>query len=281
MKKVIRDYALLTVATVLLSVGVYFFKFPNHFTTGGVSGISILLGELLPLVSPSTLMLLINYSLLAVGLVVLGKGFTVRTVYCSGLYSLLIWILEKVYPMTEPFTGQPVLELVFAIMLPAVASAIMFNLDASSGGTDIVAMILKKYTRLNISTALLVSDFFIALSSVLVFGIETCMFSVTGLVMKAFIVDGVIESINLCKYFTIVTERGDEICEYIIHDMKHSATRTQAEGAYSGQAKELVLVACRRSEAVRLKSRVRAIDPQAFMFISNTSEIIGKGFRGN
>lgn len=281
MKKTIRDYALLTLATVLLSVGVYFFKFPNHFTTGGVSGISILLGELLPFVSPSTLMLIINYSLLAVGLFILGKGFTVRTVYCSGLYSLLIWILEKVYPMTAPFTTQPVLELVFAIMLPAVASAIMFNLDASSGGTDIVAMILKKYTHLNISTALLVSDFLIALSSVLVFGMETCMFSVTGLVMKAFIVDSVIESINLCKYFTIVTDQADKICDYIISDMKHSATRVQAEGAYTKQAKELVLVACRRSEAVRLKSQVHAIDPQAFMFISNTSEIIGKGFRGN
>ncbi len=279
MKKYVKEYLLLTLSTALLSIGVYFFKFPNHFTTGGVSGISILLGEVLTFATPATMNMIINYALLLVGLIVLGKGFTLRTVYCSVLYALIIWVLEKVYPMSKPFTDQPLLELFFAILLPAIGSAIMFNMDASSGGTDVVAMIVKKYTAMNIGTALMVSDAVIALCSVFVFGIKTCLFSVLGLMMKAFLIDSVIESINLCKFFTIVTTRPHEVCEYIIKTMNHSATVVDGEGAYTGQERKLVLVACRRTEAVLLRRAVRAMDEHAFMFISNTSEIIGKGFR--
>lgn len=279
MKKYVKEYLLLTLSTALLSIGVYFFKFPNHFTTGGVSGISILLGEVLTFATPATMNMIINYALLLVGLIVLGKGFTLRTVYCSVLYALIIWVLEKVYPMSKPFTDQPLLELFFAILLPAIGSAIMFNMDASSGGTDVVAMIVKKYTAMNIGTALMVSDAVIALCSVFVFGIKTCLFSVLGLMMKAFLIDSVIESINLCKFFTIVTTKPHEVCEYIIKTMNHSATVVDGEGAYTGQERKLVLVACRRTEAVLLRRAVRAMDEHAFMFISNTSEIIGKGFR--
>lgn len=279
MKKYVKEYLLLTLSTALLSVGVYFFKFPNHFTTGGVSGISILLGEVLTFATPATMNMIINYALLLVGLIVLGKGFTLRTVYCSVLYALIIWVLEKVYPMSKPFTDQPLLELFFAILLPAIGSAIMFNMDASSGGTDVVAMIVKKYTAMNIGTALMVSDAVIALCSVFVFGIKTCLFSVLGLMMKAFLIDSVIESINLCKFFTIVTTKPHDVCEYIIKTMNHSATVVDGEGAYTGQERKLVLVACRRTEAVLLRRAVRAMDEHAFMFISNTSEIIGKGFR--
>ena len=279
MKKYVKEYLLLTLSTALLSVGVYFFKFPNHFTTGGVSGISILLGEVLTFATPATMNMIINYALLLVGLIVLGKGFTLRTVYCSVLYALIIWVLEKVYPMSKPFTDQPLLELFFAILLPAIGSAIMFNMDASSGGTDVVAMIVKKYTSMNIGTALMVSDAVIALCSVFVFGIKTCLFSVLGLMMKAFLIDSVSESINLCKFFTSVTTKPHEVCEYIIKTMNHSATVVDGEGAYTGQERKLVLVACRRTEAVLLRRAVRAMDEHAFMFISNTSEIIGKGFR--
>ncbi len=279
MKKYVKEYLLLTLSTALLSVGVYFFKFPNHFTTGGVSGISILLGEVLTFATPATMNMIINYALLLVGLIVLGKGFTLRTVYCSVLYALIIWVLEKVYPMSKPFTDQPLLELFFAILLPAIGSAIMFNMDASSGGTDVVAMIVKKYTSMNIGTALMVSDAVIALCSVFVFGIKTCLFSVLGLMMKAFLIDSVIESINLCKFFTIVTTKPHEVCEYIIKTMNHSATVVDGEGAYTGQERKLVLVACRRTEAVLQRRAVRDMEDLDFMFISNTSEIIGKGFR--
>ena len=275
----IKNFLLITLGTVLTAVGIYFFKFPNNFSTGGVSGISILLGKLVPFLSPAVSMWVINLILLLIGFLFFGRGFGLMTAYCSMLYSFLTWLFEVIYPMTAPFTDQPFLELCFAMMLPAVGSAILFNCNASTGGTDIVAMILKKYTSLDIGKALLVSDALIAFSACFVFDIRTGLFSLLGLIIKAFVVDSVIESINLCKYFSIVTSCPDAICDYIIREMNRSSTVIDAIGAYSHENIKLILVACRRSEAVRLRQYIKTVDPKAFMFITNTSEIIGKGFR--
>ncbi len=274
-----KNFLLITLGTVLTAVGIYFFKFPNNFSTGGVSGISILLGKLVPFLSPAVSMWVINLILLLIGFLFFGRGFGLMTAYCSMLYSFLTWLFEVIYPMTAPFTDQPFLELCFAMMLPAVGSAILFNCNASTGGTDIVAMILKKYTSLDIGKALLVSDALIAFSACFVFDIRTGLFSLLGLIIKAFVVDSVIESINLCKYFSIVTSCPDAICDYIIREMNRSSTVIDAIGAYSHEDRKVILVACRRSEAVRLRQYIKTVDPKAFMFITNTSEIIGKGFR--
>jgi len=278
MKKQIRDYAILSFASLLVAVGVYFFKFPNNFTYGGISGLSVLLGRMFKLSSTATLNIILDYSLLALGLIVLGRNFAVRTVYCCMLYSFLVWLFERIYPMSGPFTDEPLLELIVTIALSAVGAGIMFNLDASSGGTEIIAMIIKKFSKLNTTSALLASDVVVAAGSLFVFGIETCLYSMLGLVLRSFLANTVLENIRLCKYFNIVTDRHEEICRYIIDELNRSATLVRAEGAYTGADKRMVLVACKRHEAVDLQKQVRKIDPNAFMFISNTSEIIGKNF---
>ena len=141
-------------------------------------------------------------------------------------------------------------------------------------------MVLKKYTSLNIGRALMLSDLVITLAACVAFGMETGLFSITGLLLKSLVIDYVIESINMCKYFTIVCEKPEEICRYIQQSLGHSATVVEAKGAYSGQQKFLVLTVIRRYEAVQLRRTVKLLDPVAFMMITNTSEIIGKGFRG-
>ena len=274
----LKKFLLVNLGVFLLTTGVYFFKLPNNFSTGGVSGISILLGNFVP-ISTASLMAVINVALLVVGYIFIGREFGFWTTYCSLMYSLETWILEKAYPMTAPFTDQPLLELVFAMMLPGLGSALLFYCNASSGGTDIVAMILKKYTSISdIGKALFVSDSVIALAACFLFGVETGMFSILGLFLKAFVVDSVIESINLCKFFSIVTSKPTEICDFIIKDLHHSSTVVDGEGAFSHQDKKVVLTAVRRGEAIRLRQRCKQIDPHCFMFITNTSEIIGKGF---
>ena len=274
----LKKFLLVNLGVFLLTTGVYFFKLPNNFSTGGVSGISILLGNFVP-ISTASLMAVINVALLVVGYIFIGREFGFWTTDCSLMYSLETWILEKAYPMTAPFTDQPLLELVFAMMLPGLGSALLFYCNASSGGTDIVAMILKKYTSISdIGKALFASDSIIALAACFLFGVETGMFSILGLFLKAFVVDSVIESINLCKFFSIVTSKPTEICDFIIKDLHHSSTVVDGEGAFSHQDKKVVLTAVRRGEAIRLRQRCKQIDPHCFMFITNTSEIIGKGF---
>jgi uncharacterized membrane-anchored protein YitT (DUF2179 family) len=278
-KATIVEYFYLTLASVILVVGVYVFKFPNNFSFGGVTGIAVILGKILPF-SASMFTFIINMALLLIGFVFLGRSFGIKTVYVSVLTSFGFSFCDYFFPMSKPLTNQPVLELIFAIVLPAVSSAILFNLDASSGGTDIVAMILKKYTQINIGTALFIVDSLIAGTAFILFGPETGLFSVCGLLAKSLVIDSVIENINLCKYFTIVCDNPEPICHFIHTQLHRSATIFKAEGSYVHHEKVVILTVMRRRQAVQLRNFVKSHEPGAFIMITNSSEIIGKGFRG-
>ena len=275
-----KEFGMMTIGTLLVGVGIYFFKYPNNFTTGGVSGLSVLLGSISPKVTSGTIMAIINIVFLILGFLVLNRGFGFKTIYCSLLLSGSVWLLERLVPMSAPLTDQKFLELTFSVLLPAIGSAILFNIDASTGGTDIIAMILKKYTSLNIGHALLYTDAIIAASSALFFGIETGLYSVLGLTLKAVVVDYVIESINMQKSFTVITTHPEEICNFITHTLKGGATLWKASGAYTGEERWVIMTALHRYQANALRHYVRETDPHGFMFISNISDIIGEGFRG-
>ena len=277
--KIVKEYALLTLASVLLIISTWLFKYPNNFTFGGITGLSIVLSRIFE-VPASTLNLVMNAVLLVIGVAVLGKGFAGKTFYVTILSTVGLSALDKIYPITTPLTDEPVIELLFAVAIPAVASAILFNMDASSGGTDIVAMLLKKYTTMEIGTAIFAVDIIITLSAFIAFDFATGLYSVTGLMAKTLIMDGAIENMNLCKYFTIITTNPKPICDFIHHELHRSATIYKAEGAYSHTEKNIVLVVLKRSQAVRLRRFIKDVEPTAFMMITNSSEIIGKGFRG-
>ena len=155
----------------------------------------------------------------------------------------------------------------------------MFHCRASSGGTDIVALILKKYTSLNVGKALLCSDSLISAGAFLVFGLKAGLFSMLGLFAKAFLIDGVIENLNVCKSFMIITAHPEAVVAYILNVMHHSATTLDACGEYTHQELKAVITVCRRAEAVRLRRFLKETDPTAFVIVESTSEIIGRGFR--
>ena len=277
--KLVKEYGLLTVASILIIVSTWLFKYPNNFTFGGVNGLSILLSKIIE-VPASTLNLVMNIALLVVGFLALGKVFAGKTLYVTLLSTFGLSALDMVCPITKPLTDEPVIELLFAVAIPAVASAILFNMDASSGGTDIVAMLLKKYTTMEIGTAIFAVDLIISVSAFIVFDFATGLYSLTGLFAKTLIMDGAIENMNLCKYFTIITTNPKPICDFIHHELNRSATIYKAEGAYSHTEKNIVLVVLKRSQAVKLRRFIKEVEPNAFMMITNSSEIIGKGFRG-
>lgn len=278
MKK-LKNFLLMTVGCVLLAVGVYFFKIPNGFATGGVTGIGTILAKLTP-ISAGVWIWVLNIGLLLLGFIFLGKGNGIKTVYCSMLYSAITYIFELVIPLTEPLSNQPLLELVYAMLLTSIGSALIFNADASSGGTDITALILKKYTSVDVGKALLAVDFIVAASSFFVFDIQAGLFSLLGLFAKAFIVDAVIDNLNTCKYFVVITEKRDEISAFIMESLGHGVTVASVVGEYTKQEKAMIHTVCKRVEAVRLRTKIKEIDPKAFVIITTSSEIIGRGFRG-
>ncbi len=270
----------LNLGTLLTAAGVYFFKFPNHFTTGGVSGISIVVAHFMPNVTTATLNLILNLALLLVGAVFLGRGFGLRTAYSAVMSSLLTLAFERLIPMPQPMTTQPVLELMFAVGLPAFGAAILFHVDASSGGTDIIAMLVKKYSHMNIGLALAVADLVVALAACFTFGMETGLFSLFGLFLKSYMVDAVMDNLRTYKVFQIVTDNPEPICDFIMKNLHHSATLIDGVGSFTHEKRKIIMTVINRHQAIRLQLFVRATDPHSFITITSSSEIVGKGFRG-
>lgn len=157
MKEKSKSFFLLTGSILVMAIGIYFFKFANNFTFGGITGLAVLVAKT-GVMSASDFTFIMNMLLLLIGLIVLGKTFALTTAYCSILLSVLLSLLERIFPMSHPLTDQPMLELAFAIALPAFSSAVLFNIGSSSGGTDVIAAIFKKYTSINIGRALLLTD---------------------------------------------------------------------------------------------------------------------------
>lgn len=277
MKSKLKNFSLLTISTLIMAVGIYFFKFANNFTFGGITGIAVLVAKFLP-ISASDFSFVVNILLLIIGWIVLGKSFAEKTAYSTILLSVSLSLLERIYPMSHPLTNEPLLELIFAILLPALGSAILFNIGASSGGTDVIAMILKKYTSVDIGKGLMISDLIFTLAGFLVFNVKTGLYSLFGLIMRSALIDNFIESFNRSKYFHVVTSNATCICDFIQNDLQRGATIVNATGAFTGDDKYIILTVLSPSQAVKLRNSIKEHDPKAFLLVSNTSEIIGKGF---
>ncbi|WP_395150922.1 YitT family protein [uncultured Allofournierella sp.] len=275
----VRYACLLNLGLVLTAAGIHLFKTPNHFAMGGTSGMSIIMATLWPGMNVGGALFIINGILVVLGLFFLGVKTMGVTIYSSFALSAYVSLFEAIIPMNAPFTQDTMLELVFAVALPAAGSAIVFNVGASTGGTDIVAMILSKYTSMEIGRALLLSDLVIAMWAGGLYGIATGLYCTLGTFAKAFMVDSVIESLNQRKVVTIITSCPQDVKEFILTILNRSATVYEAEGAYTGRKEQVFTTVLTRRQAVLLRNHLRRVDPHAFLTIVNSSEIVGKGFR--
>jgi len=281
-KEIVHDYLRIMLGCLLIAIGVYFIQFQNEFIISSVTGLSILISRATNYaVSKSLVNFIINSSLLVVGYIMLGKEFTVRTTFASVFFATSLLVLDILFPLPDgvPLTNEPFLELAFGVIVPAIGSAILFNVRASSGGTDIVAMILRKFTDLNIGSALILIDMVLVLSTFFIYqDIKKGMLCVLGLMLKAVAIDYVFENFKTNKCFNIITTKPKEIAQAII-DMGRSATIFRGEGAYTHKAVDIVVCIVSRQQAVKLRTITKVVDPNSFCYITNTMDIMGKGFK--
>lgn len=276
--KNIWTVVLLTFATFLSAVGVYFFRLPNHFSVGGTSGVAVLLGELIPFLSAGTITSILSVLFVLIGFVFLGKDLGRRMVFCSVLFALFMQLFELYVPLTAPITDQKMLELLFAAVVPAVGSALLINQHATTGGTEVVALILKKHTALDAGKALLCVDALFTGATFFLFGLEIGLYSTLGLFLKGTLLDSVLEELQRKKAMFIVTERPEPVLRYIMDHIHRGATVWEANGAYSNSSRRVILTVMGRGQAARLLKQLREIDPNVFILSENSSEIYGKGF---
>ena len=272
------SFLMMTLGTLLIAVEVYFFEIPNNFAVGGVSGLSSLLSKFIPL-SAESLIVILDVLLLIIGFIFLGKGCGVKTIYCTLLYSGLMKLFEWLIPLKQPLTDEPVIELLSVMVLLSIGGALVFRADATTGGTDIIAMILKKYTPLHVGKALFLVDFLIVFSSFFIYGFKIGLFSLFGLLARALFTDTLIDNMDSCKYFTIITSRPEEICNFVLKELDRGVTIVEGTGAYTGEGKKVLHTVVARTEAYRLQKAVREADKNAFIIITTSNEIIGSGFR--
>ena len=285
-KNTVLYFLVLNLGVFLIAFSLWIFQAPNNFALGGVGGISVVLAKVLEgpthgILSYSVIYGLLNAILLIFGLIFLGKALTLKTIYCTVVLSLENILLnliptEHIFPLTGG--DQLFLELVFAVLITGAGQAIVFNCRASSGGTDIIALIIKKYSKSNIGFALFVADILVACLAFWQFTTEIGLLSIIGVFAKSFVIDGVIENITKTKYVTIITEHPDMVSEIIVDYIHRGFTKMEAIGGYTGDPRTVIITVCRRAQAAHLKAKLHDEDPTSFVIITDANEILGKGF---
>lgn len=278
MKKKIslRELVMITVAMFVVSVAVYFFMIPSKVVVGSISGVAMVIAQVIP-IPISVLTFWLNVILLTIGFLFIGKEFGAKTVYTSMLLPVFLWIFEKVAPLEKSVTGDLVFDLVAYVLLVALGQAILFRVNASSGGVDIIAKLINKVTDMEIGKAVMVAGMATAMTSIFAYGISTLIVSLIGTYANGLAVDYFIDGFNKRKRVCIITEDYKEVQDYILHQLNQGATLYVAQGAYDETHRMELVTVLAAQEYRMLINYLKSTDKQVFVTVSTVNEIIGNG----
>ncbi len=278
MKFNFKRFIIINFGLMVMTIGLYFFLMPSNLAVGGATGLAMILSYLIPSIPMGVILGILNIILFITAFLVLGKEFGGYTVYASLALSGMIGLFELIYPMTAPFTDDLFINLIFGILITGVGMGFVFNQNASTGGTDIVAKIINKYTNVAIGKSLLMSDFFITLFAGFVFGARLGMYALLGIVINSFVIDKMISGFNVKINMMIISKELDLINDFILHSAGRGTTIYHATGGYSQDDKRIINTIVSRSEYIKIRDYIRTVDPKAFVSISHVTEVEGEGF---
>lgn len=272
-----KEYTIITLGIILVALSVEYFFAPNNIAAGGVTGAAIVINAIMPNLSIGIITLVLNVGLFAVAFMFIDGNFGVKTIYASLGLSIILWIIEK-FLNPIAITNDLIMATIFGTLISAIGMALVFNENASTGGTDILAKILNKFFHLDIGKSLLVVDFVITLVSALVFGIDLALYSMLSVILLGITVDRFIEGFNICKSVFIISRHNDEISKFIIYNLDRGCTLLNGVGAYTGESNNILYAVLGRSQFIKLKRFIKEIDPQAFITVGEVHEVLGEGF---
>ena len=269
---IIKEFAVMTFATAIIACAVFFFLYPSNASVSSVSGLAIVLSNFVPF-SVSIITLALNIILLIIGFITCGNEFGGKTVYTSILLPVFMWILEKIFPNMQSLTGDAALDVVCYVFSVSVGLAILFNMNASSGGLDLIAKIMNKYLHMDLGHAMSLSGMIVALSSAFAYDIKTVILSVLGTYVNGLVLDHFIFSQSLKRRVCIVSPKQEEIREFILNELHSGATIYEAIGAYRMQKHTEIITVVDKSEYQKLMNFIQKTDPQAFVTVYNVSDV--------
>lgn len=272
-KEAVREFSIITFATIIVAAAVFFFLIPSHVSVGSISGLAIVLGNFVPL-NISSITFILNIFLLIAGFLFIGREFGAKTVYTSFLLPIVLAILEFIFPENQSITNDAFLDVLCYIFVVSIGLAMLFNRNASSGGLDIVAKFLNKYLHMELGKAMSLAGMCVALSSALVYDKKIVVLSVLGTYLNGIVLDHFIFGFNVKKRVCIISEYEKEIREFILHHLHSGATIYEAVGAYDGKPRTEIITIVDKNEYVTLMNYVMKTDPNAFVTVYTVNEII-------
>lgn len=268
-----KEFIVITFATLIVSAAVFFFLIPSQVSVGSISGLAMILGNIIPL-HISIITFILNGLLLIIGFLLIGKEFGAKTVYTSLLLPLFLRIFEIWFPDFSSINDDPFLDMVCYIFVVSIGLAILFRENASSGGLDIVAKLLNKYFRMDMGKAMALPGMCVALSSILFYDKKLVVLSLLGTYLNGLVLDHFIFGLNLKKRVCIISEKEAEIRSFILNRLHSGATIYEGRGAYDGQPKTEIITIVDKNEYALLMSYLLKTDPSAFVTVYTVSEVI-------
>ena len=274
-KASVVDFLMINLGTAICAAAIFFFLMPSHLAIASVSGLSIVLSNVIPL-PVSAITMIFNVALLGVGFLLIGPEFGAKTVYSSLILPVFMGILEGAFPNFQSIMGDPFIDMVCYLFSVSAGLAIMFVRNASTGGLDIIAKILNKYFRMELGKAMSMAGMVVALSSGLVYDAKTVVLSVLGTYLNGIVLDHFIFGIDKKRRVCILSEKLDEIRDFILHTLHSGATIYESYGAYSMQPRREIIAVVDKNEYAQLMKFVTKLDPDAFMTIYDVNEVCYK-----
>lgn len=276
-KNNLKDFLSITFGVFLVAVSVVYFFQPNNIAAGGLSGIAIIINNFIPSMPIGALVLMMDCILYIVAFLIIGSKFGAKSIYASLILSAMMWILEKVFPYTA--TNDLMLATIFGTIISALGLAIVFNSNASTGGTDILAKILNKFFHFNIGKALLMVDLVVTIAAALTFGIQKGLYAVLSVIISGFAIDKAIAGFNTCNQVTIISSKSKKISRFILNELERGCTFINGVGGFTENETAILYTIIDRNEFVKLKRYISEIDKDAFITVGEVTEVMGEGFK--
>ncbi|MDQ0269076.1 YitT family protein [Cytobacillus purgationiresistens] len=270
----VLDYVYVLVGSALVAISFNLFLLPNNVASGGVSGISTILKDLLGW-EPAYVQWAFNIPLFIAGVIFLGKQFGVKTLIGTIFLPFVVFLTKDI----EPLTTDPLLASLFGCIGVGLGLGIVFRGKASTGGTDLAAQIINKYTGLTLGTCVAMIDGLIVLSAAIVFDIELGLYALIGLYVTSKTIDLVQIGLGRTKMALIITNNQNEVREGILHKIDRGVTKLSAYGGYTDHERPVLMCVVDQTEFTKLKQLVKTIDPSAFIIVTDASEVHGEGFK--
>lgn len=275
MKAMIKEYSIVTIGTLIVATGVFFFMLPSNVVAGSLTGLVMVLTNFIP-IKISVLTFILNAFLLIVGFIFIGKEFGGKTVYASVLLPIFLGIFEFAFPNNQSLTNDVLLDTICYLLVVSVGIALLFRVNASSGGLDIVAKILNKYAHIELGKAMSIAGMVTAFSSILVYDKKTLVMSILATYANGIILDNFIDGYNRRKRVCILSSNYEQIQDFITNELKRGVTLYQAIGGYKKEEKTEIVTILTRSEYGSLLNYLHSIDKSAFVTVSTVNEVIGE-----